>query len=267
LVVEDNEAYGNGSHGFIVSRGVTDSVLRRNYSHDNGGNGIMMDSSSDRNRIEANRVENNAKDGIVVLGSADNVVVDNVIRGNRVGVRVNGIESSGNRIERNLIEGHDIGLQAYGGAAELVATDNVVLESAEMGMALEAPRSVVQGGEIRKAPRGVGIRAATSVSGVQISDVDEGVVVAETGIADLDGLEVTARYEAVRLEPGGLLDSRGSTMSPSASEPGAPAGGDAWLPLIGVAAILSALFLELIRWRRERHDAPAPAPVQVWNRT
>ncbi|MBW3611871.1 MAG: right-handed parallel beta-helix repeat-containing protein [Actinobacteria bacterium] len=268
LVVEDNVAYGNGSHGFIVSRGVTDSVLRRNHSHDNAGNGIMMDSSSDRNRIEANLVENNAKDGIVLLGSADNVVVDNVVRGNRVGIRVNGLESTANRIEGNLIEGHEIGLQAYGGAADMVAIDNTVLDSSQMGMALEAPRSQVGGGEIRRAPRGVGIRTATSLSGMRISDVDEGVVVAATGIADLEQLQVSARESSLRVEDGGLIELRGSTMIPPPpfDQPSAPADDNAWLPFAGVAAILTALLLELIRWRRERHDDVTPAPAQVWNR-
>lgn len=267
LVVENNEAYGNGSHGFIVSRSVTGSILTGNYSHDNEGNGIMMDSASDRNRVEANLVENNAKDGIVLFGSAENIVVDNVVRGNRVGVRVNGVGSLGNRIERNLIEGHGIGLQAYGGAADLMAVENTILDSSDIGMALEAPRSVVQGGEIRSAPRGVGVRAATTLSGVRISDVDEGVVVAETGIAHLDRLDVTARQESLRVDTGGLVDARGSTLPPSALEQAALDSGKDWLPFVGIAAILTAFLLELFRWRRERHDAPAPAPVQVWNRT
>lgn len=265
LVVEDNQAYGNGSHGFIVSRSVTDSVLRRNHSYDNGGNGIMMDSSSDRNRIESNLVEGNAKDGIVLLDSAENVVIGNVVRGNRVGIRVNGLESIGNRIERNVIEGHEIGLQAYGGAAEVVATDNAVHDSSKMGMALEAPRSEVRGGEIRGAPRGVGVRTDTSLSGISISDVDEGVVVAETGIADLHELTVTAREESVRLETGGLVEVRSSTLSPVPFEQ-VETDDDGWLPFAGIAAILIAVSLELMRWLRERHDDTTPAPAQVWNR-
>jgi parallel beta-helix repeat protein len=265
LVVEENEAYGNGSHGFIVSRSVTDSVLRRNHSYQNGGNGIMMDTSSDRNRIEANLVENNVKDGIVLLGSAENVVIDNVVRNQRVGIRLTGVESTGNRIEANLVEGHEIGLQAYGGASEMVAVDNTVLDSSAMGMALEAPRSEVRGGEIRGTPRGVGIRTATSLSGVVISDVDEGVVVADTGIADLDQLQVTAREESVRLSAGGLVEVRGSTMLPPAFE-SVETDDTEWLPFAGVGAILTAVLLELNRWRRERHDDVSPAPAQVWNR-
>jgi hypothetical protein len=99
------------------------------------------------------------------------------------------------------------------------------------------------------------------LSGVVISDVDEGVVVADTGIAHLDQLQVTARKESVRLEPGGLVEVRGSIMSPPASEP-AETNDIEWLPFAGIAAIL----LELIRWRRERHDGVSPAPAQVWNR-
>jgi hypothetical protein len=52
------------------------------------------------------------------------------------------------------VGGDEIGL-AYGGASEMVAVDNTVLDSSAMGMALEAPRSGVRGGEIRGAPRGV----------------------------------------------------------------------------------------------------------------
>ena len=139
-----------------------------------------------------------------------------------------------------------------------------VLDSSEIGMALEAPRTVVQGGEIRGAVRGVGIRAATSVSGVRIADVDEGVVVAETGIADLGLLDVTARLQAVRVQPGGLVDPSGPSLALLPLDE-APSDGSAWLPFVGVAAILTALFLELLRWTRERHDALAPAPLQVGN--
>ncbi|MDQ3304482.1 MAG: right-handed parallel beta-helix repeat-containing protein [Actinomycetota bacterium] len=264
LVVEDNEAYGNGSHGFIVSRYVVDSVLRRNRSHDNLGNGIVMDFASDRNLIEANVVEDNAKDGIVLLGSADNVVVDNVIRGNRVGVRVNNLESGRNEVRGNMLEGNQIGVQAYGGASDLLIIDNTINQSTETAMVLEAPRTEVRGGSIDGAARGVDIRTATSVTGLRVAHVDQGVVVASTGIARLVELDVNARIQSLRVEPGGMVEVEGSRLFPLSDEVPPAEGG--WLPLAGVAAVTTGLTLEIVRWRRERRDLPSPAPDHIWNR-
>ncbi len=265
LVVEGNEAYGNGSHGFIVSRYVVDSVLRDNRAYDNRGNGIVMDFRSDRNLIEANVVEDNDKDGIVLLGSADNVVVDNVVRGNRVGVRVNNLDSGSNEVRSNLIEGNEIGVQAYGGANELLLADNTITRTTETAMMLEAPRTQVQGGEITGAARGVDVRTATRISGLRIADVDQGVVVASTGIARLAELDVHARHESLRTEPGGLVEVERSVLVPLPEDTTSPPP-DLWLPMAGVGAVVIALLLELLRWVRERRDLPSPTPVGIWNR-
>lgn len=265
LVVEDNEAHGNGSHGFIVSRFVVDSLFRGNHSHDNAGNGIVMDYRSDRNRIESNLVVNNDKDGIVLLGSGDNVVVDNVVRGNRVGVRVNNLDSVGNTISTNRIEGNRIGLQAYGGASDLDIIDNTIVDSADTAMILDAPRTVVRYDEVRGAVRGVDIRTTTEMSGVKISDVDQGVMVASTGIAQLERVEINARLQSLRVEPGGMADVESSRLFPRPSDL-ASSKKDAWLPYIGVSAVLVAIMLELVRWKRERRDHPCPVPTGVWNR-
>ncbi|MBW3642884.1 MAG: right-handed parallel beta-helix repeat-containing protein [Actinobacteria bacterium] len=265
LLVEDNEAFGNGSHGFIVSRFVVDGVFRRNRAHDNAGNGIVMDFRSDRNMIEANLVENNAGDGIVLLGSGQNTVVDNVVRGNRVGVRVNNLDSNANKVHRNRIEGNKIGLQAYGGAGDLLVTDNVVLDSADTGMMIDAPRSVVRGGEVRGAIRGVDVRTASTLSDLRISEVDHGVVVASTGIAELVRLDVNARLESLRVETGGMVTVSDSRLFPAPPDLGSSEGVP-WLPLAGVAAVLIGVMLELLRSRRERRGLPSPATARIWNR-
>ena len=265
LVVEDNEAYGNGSHGFIASRFVVDSLFRGNHAHDNAGNGMVMDFRSDRNRIESNLVENNDKDGIVLLGSGDNVVSGNTVRGNRVGVRVNNLDSIGNTVSSNLIEGNHIGLQAYGGASDLDIIDNTILDSADTAMILDAPRTVVRYDEIRGAVRGVDIRTTTQMWGVQVSEVDQGVTVATTGIAQLEQVEVDARLQSLRVEPGGMATVASSTLFPRPSDL-ASSKKDAWLPFIGVSAVLIAVMLELVRWRRERRDLPCPVPAGIWNR-
>ncbi|MBW3573531.1 MAG: right-handed parallel beta-helix repeat-containing protein [Actinobacteria bacterium] len=265
LVIEDNEAYGNGNHGFIVSRFVVDSVFRNNHAHDNDGSGIVLDFESNRNRVENNLVEDNAGDGIVVLGSADNVVVDNVIRRNRVGVRVNNLASSGNTISANRMEGNHTGLQAYGGASDLQITGNTIVDSIETGMKLDAPRSVVRGDEIRGAARGIDIRTTAQLWGVRISEVERGVTVASTGIARLEQVDVNASLQALRVDPGGLVTVDNSTLVPAPADPVARRQ-DPWLPLVGVSAILVAVLLELVRWKRERRDLPSPIPAEVWNR-
>lgn len=265
LVIEDNEAYGNGNHGFIVSRYVVDSVFRNNHSHDNGGSGIVLDFESNRNRVEANLVEDNAGDGIVVLGSGDNVVVDNEIRRNRVGVRLNNLASTGNTVSSNRMEGNRIGVQAYGGASDVEIIDNTILNSIETGMILDAPRTVVRHDEVLGAARGMDIRTTAQLSGVRIEQVERGVTVASTGIARLEEVEIHASLQALRVDPGGLVTIESSRLFPEPSDL-ASAESDPWLPLIGVGAVLVAVMLELVRWKRERRDLPSPIPAEVWNR-
>ncbi|MBW3641833.1 MAG: right-handed parallel beta-helix repeat-containing protein [Actinobacteria bacterium] len=266
LVVEDNEAYGNGNHGFIVSRYVVDSVMRNNRSYGNKGSGIVLDFESNRNRVEDNLVEDNAGDGVVVLGSGDNVVMHNVIRNNRVGVRVNNLASVGNSIVSNHIEGNRIGVQAYGGSSDVEIVDNTILDSAETGVILDAPHTVLRGGEVRGAARGADVRTTALLSGVQISEVDHGVTIASTGIAQLDQVEIDARLQSLRVERDGLVTGvDSSTLFPRPSEL-ASSEKDARLPFVGVTAVLVAVMLELVRWKRERRDLPCPVPAEVWNR-
>jgi parallel beta-helix repeat protein len=111
LVIEDNEAYGNASHGIIISKDVVHSRLLRNRSHHNRGNGIMVDYSDD-NVVAENRSWGNGRDGIVLYHSARVVVRGNQVTGNRVGVRVTS-RSPGAMIEGNRITGNRIGLEIY----------------------------------------------------------------------------------------------------------------------------------------------------------
>jgi hypothetical protein len=132
-------------------------------------------------------------------------------------------------------------------------------------MVLEAPRTEVRGGSIDGAVRGVDIRTATSVTGLRVAHVDQGVVVASTGIARLVDLDVNARIQSLRVEPGGMVEVEGSRLFPLSDEVAPTEGG--WLPLAGVAAVTTGLTLEIVRWRRERRDLPSPAPDQIWNRS
>lgn len=273
LVVEDNQAYGNGSHGFIISRHVIDSSIRNNYAHHNRGSGFVVDFESVRNLVEDNLSEDNTGDGIVLLGSGDNVVADNVVRRNRVGIRVHHLGSQGNEIRDNLLEANGDGLQAYGGASDLTITGNRVLDTTGTAMLLDAPRSAVRGGEIQGAARGLAIHTATRISDLQVSGVQEGVVVTPTGIAELTGVGVRASQNALRVDGEGLVEVHDSNLVPSPAgevlsdgSDGSDGSDDLWLPLIGIGAVTLAVLLEVLRWVRERRDLPSPAPAEVWNR-
>ncbi|HSH22748.1 MAG TPA: NosD domain-containing protein, partial [Acidimicrobiales bacterium] len=200
------------------------------------------------------------------LGSGDNVVVDNDIRRNRVGVRLNNLASTGNTVSSNRMEDNRIGVQAYGGASDVEIIDNTILNSIETGMILDAPRTVVRYDEVLGAARGIDIRTTAQLSGVRIEQVERGVTVASTGIARLEEVEINASLQALRVDPGGLVTIESSTLYPAPSGLASAESNDTWLPLIGVGAVLVAVTLELVRWRRERRDLPSPIPAEVWNR-
>lgn len=283
LVVENNEAYGNGSHGFIFSRFVTDGVVSGNHVHDNRGNGIVMDHTSDGNRITGNLVERNAKDGIVLLGSSNTIVENNMVRANKVGIRVNQ-PSLRNRIEGNQVEDNVVGLHLYGGAAESMIVGNKVTGAKKAGMVLDAPRSTVQGGQIRNAPLGLDLRSVTSVSETTVTEVERGVLVRPKGVADLKALEVRASGSGIEVEPGGQASVAGSRVTARVPVHGAlhsstgnilvtirdrspvPEPDSRWPVVAGVAIILLAIPLEVLRGRRDPKRT-VQAPGGVWNTT
>jgi parallel beta-helix repeat protein len=265
IVAEDNEAYGNGTHGIVFSAEVTGGTVRNNYSHDNGQNGIVMDRRSDHNVITGNRVEHNGRDGIVLLGSSDNVVEDNVVTGHRTGVRTNQLAAR-NVIRHNRIEGNQVGVEAYGGASELTVEDNQVVGNSRAGIILEAPLSAVDGGKVGGGINGIDIRSANAViSGVTIEAVDIGVVVRPKASAGLAQVSVRARRVGIQADPGGVVSVRGSNVKAATPIRGpvesvaenrfieprflhrAP-----WLAVAGVLALACAIVLELLQLVRER---------------
>ncbi|MGH9000871.1 MAG: right-handed parallel beta-helix repeat-containing protein, partial [Acidimicrobiia bacterium] len=264
LVAEDNEAYGNGSHGFIVSRYVTRSSLRRNRSHHNGGNGIVLDFESNHNVVAANTVEDNEGDGIVILGSSANVVEDNVVRRNRVGLRANK-PGTANVVRNNRFVGNRIGIEAYEGAADLTLSGNVVSASGRAGMILDAPGSTVAGGRISGGTIGIELRAATSVRDVAIRAAGDGVVVRAGAAATITQVTVDAGRIGARVEPGGTLEVRRSTLDADRPTKGDVIVGRAtvlisappertlpWLALAGITAVVVAVALECLAFTRER---------------
>lgn len=268
LVVEDNVAFGNGSHGLIFSRGVVDSVMRGNHSYDNGGNGIVLDLESDRNVIEDNLVENNRKDGIVLLGSGDSQILDNTIRGNRTAIRVNQSGSSGIVIEGNVMEANNAGIHAYGGAADLTITDNIIRNTSKPAIIVEAGPTSISNVEISGAPVGIEARTATEITGVSITDVDVGVIARDTGIVEVKNSTIDADDIGVLLNKGAAAAIGERLRIDAAVGVDVPVGRPTWrsyLPYVGLVVLGVAVLLELLRGARTAGETDRLAPVGVVN--
>ena len=267
LIVEDNEAWSNGSHGIIFSRGVVNSVVRRNYVHDNGGNGIMMDLDSSRNTITVNRVENNLKDGIVAHGSSDLLIADNLIRGNRQGIRSKG-QSLRNQFLRNRLVDNNRGIELYGGVRDAVIRDNVVRGSKEVGLILDAPGSRVLGGIVDGGELGVDTRAPATISRLVVGRVDRGLLV-RRGTLEGHAVTVEARKAAVTTEGRSLVrlvrsnvrsDNLAFGADPKRWGPGTEEQGPPlpWTTTVGIGLIAAAVALEAFHRFRLRQALRSP---------
>lgn len=263
LVVAGNEAYGNGSHGIIFSRGVVDSVVRDNHVHDNDGNGIVMDFESDGNLIEQNRSEGNTGDGIVVLGSSDTLVRGNEVRGNRVGIRLNN-EGFRNTIQDNTVEGNGRGIEIYGGAFQTRSLGNRIRGSTEAGLVIEEADAISREDLIEGSPVGIEIRSPARIEGAVVRDADVGVLVTERGIAELSRVDVEAGEIGLELEPGSVARMWSSTVSAPDPMEGTDlridAGNDLrrplsalpWLALAGLGFVSLAVALHVLHRVRSR---------------
>ncbi len=157
VVVEDNEAYDNGNHGFIISRGCHNFVFRRNKAYrnvytvnpnsTNRAHGFMIDpgglesdggpyTPSYNNLLENNEAFDNQGYGLRLLDAYSNTVRNNVFRNNLRGITIER-GSRGNIIENNIIAGNptpfaapitDYGIQLVG-ATQFGFPDNNVIRN------------------------------------------------------------------------------------------------------------------------------------------
>ncbi len=177
FVVEENVAFANGNHGFIISRGCTGFVFRRNRSYENNNpdatrlaHGFMLDAgsptsadpqaSSSHNLLEANEAYGNEGYGLRILGSDDNTIRGNRFEGNRQGIAVE-LGSDGNTLEDNTIAASQAHGVVISGAARTLVTGNRIAGSGGHGVYLRAGASDsrVAGNSIAGSA-GSGIRAS-----------------------------------------------------------------------------------------------------------
>lgn len=141
FLVEGNQAFGNGTHGIIFSRGCSGNIIRRNSSYQNAVNGIMIDDGkvaddgdprhaaavpSNDNIIEANEVWGNQV-GIVLEGGTRNIVRANLLSGNQFGIRLKNA-ASGNTVRENTIgSSTDLAIQIYGRSIQNRIANNRII--------------------------------------------------------------------------------------------------------------------------------------------
>lgn len=268
LVIEDNEAYGNGTTGIVFSQFVTDSVVRNNRVHDNGSNGIVLHANSDRNRVEGNLVESNGEDGIVMIGSGHNIIEKNTVRRNHTGIRVNDLNSDRDRIVGNTVEDNAVGMKIYGGATEAALVDNTVRGSRETAVVVDAPLSELVRMQIDGGKRGLELDGVVDISETRVRDVEEGVRAAPSAIVELRKVTVTAHRTGARFQPGAITTMQDVDVTAPTGIVQQSATASSWtdlLPYIGLAAVALAVGLDILRRVRNRHQPTVQAPPQVLN--
>jgi parallel beta-helix repeat protein len=167
FTIEDNQAYANGNHGFIVSRGVNNFVFRRNKSYNNRytiGNddrhaqGFMLDPGSPNSRfpqepshdnlLEDNQAWGNDGYALRVVGSTNNTIQRNTFSGNLQGVTLEQ-NSTGNIIRDNTIAGSQLyGVYLIGGSDSNTLTGNTVTGSGKHGIYFKTGKNTITGNTV-----------------------------------------------------------------------------------------------------------------------
>jgi parallel beta-helix repeat protein len=162
FVVEDNEAYANGNHGFIISRGCNNFVFRGNKSHDNRytvttedrkAHGFMLDPGSPNsqfpqvashdNLFENNSAWNNDGYGLRIVGSINNTVQNNSFANNLQGITLEQ-GSTGNKLLGNTISGSQIyGIYALGASDGATISGNTISGSGKHGIYFKTGKNTI----------------------------------------------------------------------------------------------------------------------------
>jgi parallel beta-helix repeat protein len=163
FLVEDNDAYENGNHGFIISRGCNNFVFRNNRSYNNqysqtkedrNAHGFMLDPGSPNsaspqagsynNVLENNQAWGNDGYGIRILGSNDNTIRNNQFWGNLQGVSLEQT-STGNIVEANVIYDNALyGIYLIGAANGNTIRFNTVTDNGRHGIYLKTSNTIVE---------------------------------------------------------------------------------------------------------------------------
>ena len=183
FTVENNEAYENGNHGFIISRGCNNFVFRGNKSYNNRytigtevrrAHGFMLDPGSPNSRysqvpsynnvLENNEAWGNDGYGLRIVGSITNTVQLNTFRDNLQGITVEQ-NSTGNVIKNNTISGSGLyGIYLFSGSDDTMVTGNTVTKSGKHGIYIKTGGNTITENIVSE--NGSLVNGVTSGSGI-----------------------------------------------------------------------------------------------------
>ncbi len=162
FLVEHNQAFENGNHGFIISRGCNNFVLRHNSSYNNRytvgtgdrrAHGFMIDHgspnsdqpqvASSNNIVEHNKAYGNDGYGMRVLGSTSNTIQLNEFSGNLQGITIEQ-GSTDNLVKNNTITSSGLyGIYIVGGSDRTTVAGNTITKSGRHGIYIKTGSNVV----------------------------------------------------------------------------------------------------------------------------
>lgn len=183
VLVENNVAYNNGAHGFIISRGCSNFTFRNNRAYNNvnpdpvdQAQGFMLDpgspnatspqAPSTNNVLDNNVAYGNEGFGLRILGSTDNQVLNNRLYQNQKGLVVDE-KSTGNIIDSNVITKNlGYGLVTQESANANTITQNTVSGNGDHGIYLHSNNNQISG---NTATANVGAGIAFYTSGLALT--------------------------------------------------------------------------------------------------
>jgi parallel beta-helix repeat protein len=218
VLVENNLAYNNGSHGFIISRGCNNFIFRGNKSYNNSdpnpdtqAHGFMLDpgspnsedpqAASYENILEGNEAYGNEGYGLRILGSINNQVLNNNFYQNTWGMSVESslaekgtVISSGNLVAHNrLTENTVYGLYVRETASGNTIEYNTIKQNGNHGIYLRSDNNYIRGNTL------------------ELNTLDGLAVVAQTNYPSLTGNEIISNTIKGNLDNG--LDIRRATQT------------------------------------------------------
>ncbi|MEO7910923.1 MAG: right-handed parallel beta-helix repeat-containing protein, partial [Roseiflexaceae bacterium] len=195
--IEDNEAFENGNHGFIISRGCNNFVFRRNKSYDNhytisnderNAHGFMLDPGSPNsqfpqvashdNLLEDNQAWGNDGYGLRVVGSTTNTIQRNTFTGGLQGITLEQ-GSSGNIVQDNTLTGSMIyGIYLIGGSDDNTIQRNTITGSGKHGIYFKTAKNTISNNTVTN--NGTIINGVPSGSGIaSYADGDPAMAIAD----------------------------------------------------------------------------------------
>ena len=214
FTVENNEAFENGNHGFIISRGCNNFVIRGNKSYNNRysvgtddrrAHGFMLDPGSPNSRfpqepsfdnlLESNQAWGNDGYGLRIVGSINNTVQLNTFTGHLQGITVEQ-GSTGNTIRNNTISGSGLyGIFLTGGSDSTTITGNTITGSGKHGIYIKTGSNTVTGNTVSE--NGSVVGGVPSGSG--IATLQESTAEAAAADLTLPGEKVSIAESAPEL--------------------------------------------------------------------